>query len=130
MANIPLLAHNVMPHHHHDEIPHFNWLPSPIEENRHDCSECCRHRDNKEICLFEQNIDAVNETKDDCPCSLCASSNTHFHGMLLQAVLLTFTCDFSSFRELKTLQEPPYLLFYHFDYASSGLGLRAPPTSI
>jgi hypothetical protein len=121
-ANILLLAHSIIPHHHHNGIPHFEWLASHSED---ECHNCCHH-ENGETCLFEQNIDAVCETKEDCACILCDSHDYH-QGMLLQAVLLTYTYDFSSVRENFSLKEPPYLISYHFDYAGSGLGLRAPP---
>jgi hypothetical protein len=125
-ANILLLAHSVVPHHHHNGIPHFVWFDSSHSEGSGECNDCCCHHEHGETCLFEQSIDVVYETKDDCSHALCALHN-HHPEMLLQAVLFTYTYDFSLVREKLPLQEPPYLINYCFDYAGSGIGLRAPP---
>jgi hypothetical protein len=129
MANMLLLAHNIVPHHHHNGLPHFAWSV-PHHHSAEDC-EChgsCCHHENGETCLFDQVIDVISETKDDCSCLLSASSHHHHHPeMLLQAILLTFTYDLSPASEESSGKTPPYLISYHFDYAGSGLGLRAPP---
>ncbi|MDR3338670.1 MAG: hypothetical protein LBT25_01000 [Candidatus Symbiothrix sp.] len=124
-ANIFLLAHNIVPHHHHDGIPHFVF--SDCCSHHHD-DDCCNHGENG-ACLFEQNIDAVYENgKEDCDCASCTA--LQHSGMLLQAVLLTFTYDFSLVRETDFSLDPPYLINYYSDYLNQGLGLRAPPISL
>jgi hypothetical protein len=124
-ANILLLAYSVLPHHHHEGIPHFIAHHADTAADCHSC--CCRH-DTNGTCLFEQKIDILYEAKDDCTCLICASHLHHPHtGMLLQAVLLTFTYDFSLIWAESPLKAPPCLISYRFDYANTGLGLRAPP---
>jgi hypothetical protein len=129
IANILLLAHSVIPHHHHNGIPHFEWFTSTEHHSDGDgeCHDCCCHHENGGTCPFEQSIDAVYETKDDCSNVLCAVHN-HHPGMLLQAILGTDPYDFSLAPENISPKEPPYLISYHCDYAGSGTGLRAPPS--
>ncbi|MDR3338586.1 MAG: hypothetical protein LBT25_00575 [Candidatus Symbiothrix sp.] len=124
-ANILLLAYSVLPHHHHEGIPHFT---SHHADAKADCHSCCCHHGTSETCLFEQKIDVLYETKDDCACLICATHHHYPHpGILLQAVLLTFTYNFSLIWEESPLKEPPYLISYRFKSANAGLGLRAPP---
>ncbi|GHT11444.1 hypothetical protein FACS189426_13330 [Bacteroidia bacterium] len=125
-ANILLLAYSVAPHHHHNGIPHFAWFDSDHSEDSHQCNSCCCHHENGETCLFEQGIDVVYETKEDCSHALCALHN-HDSEMLLQAVLWSYNYDFSSVLKELPPKEPPYLINYCSDYANTGLGLRAPP---
>jgi hypothetical protein len=127
-ANILLLAHNIVPHHHHNGLPHFEWFSFHQHDANHECDGCCCHHDDDGgTCLFEQNIDAVYETEDDHSHAMCTTHHNHDSGIFLQAVLLTFTYDFSLDSEKIPLPEPPYLINYGLDYAGSGLGLRAPP---
>jgi hypothetical protein len=128
VANTLLLAHNIVPHHHHNGLPHFCWPMSHHSEEDGECHDCCCHHENGETCLFDQIIDVISETKDDCSSVLCASSHHHHHPeMLLQAVLLTFTYDLSPVPEELSGGVPPYLINYYSHLANTALGLRAPP---
>lgn len=124
LANLLLLVHTVVPHHHHLGVPHFVLFETHFHDSKdNDC--CCKHGDGK-TCVFEQNIDAIYEQSDE-NCS-CASCVLHHPEMFLQiAVYAVFIYDFSLVRKTVTFLEPPYLISYYCDYAGSGLGLRAPP---
>ncbi|MDR0612884.1 MAG: hypothetical protein LBG45_05295 [Dysgonamonadaceae bacterium] len=122
-ANLLLLVFSVIPHHHHSGMPHF----IAFENHRHDCADDDRHnQEEKQTCLFEQNIDAVYEhAEEKCGDASCV---LHHPELFLQAAVFSvFSYDFSLVRETFTLPEPPYLISYHCDFAGSGRGLRAPP---
>jgi len=134
-VNILFLTHAVVPHHHHNGIPHFTSLE--IENHaQHEEHCCCPLDDNDEhqhsnegSCQLEQDINAIRVTgKEDCHCLVCCC-NLHNHSdLLLQATLLYFNPDFSFWEIDEKRQQPPYLINYHSIYASSALGLRAPPS--
>lgn len=123
IANLLLLVYSVIPHHHHNGMPHFVMS----EMHRHDSADDCRHsQEEQQTCLFEQDINAVYEHSDE-KC-LDASCVLHHPELFLQAAVFSiFSYDFSFVRETVTLPEPPYLISYHCDFAGSGQGLRAPP---
>ena len=127
-VNVFLLTSAVVPHHHHDGIPHFalSEHPQHHHESHEDSSDCCSCPADENSCAFDQEIDAVSQTREECSCVLC---HLHHHSdFLVQAVLLFYTYNLSLTKEdLYSQLPPPYLINYHFDYASSGLGLRAPP---
>jgi hypothetical protein len=125
-VNLFVLTHAVMPHHHHHGLPHF-VLCEEAHEHPDDgaADNCCSPDEKNETCTFEQHIDIVYELKEDCSRILCTSH--HHPDLLLQAVLFSFTTDFSLAPERISSEKPLYLISYYFDYAGSGLGLRAPP---
>jgi hypothetical protein len=105
VANMLLLVHTVIPHHHHQGRPHFVLYEMHENDNADDC--CCKHGGGQ-TCLFEQDIDAVYEhSEDNCTCALHALQ--HHSDMFLQAILYpVFIYDFSLVRETVTFLEPPY----------------------
>ena len=126
-VNVFLLTSAVVPHHHHNGIPHFAL--SEHQEHDHEShenpSDCCSCPANESFCAFDQ-VDVLSQTREDCFCSLCHSHDCS--GSLVQAILLFYTYNKSLTKDdLYSQLPPPYLISYHFDYASSGLGLRAPP---
>lgn len=131
LANIILLAHAAIPHHHHDlqvcidhklcedhRTPHTH---SPLEHdhqhNGNDSSDCCIL---KQLVLLPSNQD-----KQECKCSFLTDGHSSDDGF--QAVL--FDNEFLSFRSIVALntdvplRTPPYIVF-----VNNSLGLRAPPT--
>ncbi|MDR1783154.1 MAG: hypothetical protein LBR13_02695, partial [Dysgonamonadaceae bacterium] len=59
-ANIMMLAHTFIPHHHHHGVPHFDFAFTV--ENHED--EDCHHDESS--CILEQDFDVIYEdTKDD-----------------------------------------------------------------
>jgi hypothetical protein len=123
IANLLLLAYSVIPHHHHHGMPHFVMS----EMHQHDDEEDCSHnREERQTCLFEQNIDAVYEqSEQNCQNASCVLH--HPEMFLFEAVFSIFSYNFSLIRETVTLLEPPFLISYYCEYRSSGQGLRAPP---
>jgi hypothetical protein len=124
-TNLLLSAH-IIPHHHHYGAPHFVLFETQAHDKADNC--CCNHGEGQ-TCLFEQDIDAIYKHSDEnC---FCASCLLHHPEMFLQAtVYLSFVTDFSWVRETGPFLPPPYLISYYCDYASSVLGLRAPPIAL
>jgi hypothetical protein len=123
-VNVFILTHIVLFHHHHDGIPHFVLCEQAHEDAEDASDDCCSPDGKSDTCTFEQNIDIVYDSKEECSCPLCSH---HSSDLLLQAVLFAFTTDFSLTPEKIYSAESPYLISYFLDYAGSGLGLRAPP---
>jgi hypothetical protein len=112
--SILFLIQVILPHHHHEGIPHFEW-----EETQYPDPE-----ENNTLCQLDQLMRAVLKTEENCHCLICCTSHDHAD-LLLQAVLLTFTYDITSSEKEEIL--PPYLNNYHPAFASRSLSLRAPP---
>jgi hypothetical protein len=126
-VNILLLAHAVLPHHHHDGIPHFAFSLTEEDHQHTKDSCCCSHEEAEEdFCMFDQAVDVVLKSKDHSLCNLSCSEHPDSSGSLLTAILLSYTYDVSSCRQETPLISPPYLISYSFDPVSS-TGLRAPP---
>lgn len=126
-VNSFLLAHAVLPHHHHNGIPHFYLFDSHNEHSDFDIEDecCCEHNDG-ETCVVEQDIDVISSNEKDCYGGVDCFSHNHPVTFFLP-VIYSLTIDFSLVLEDNSPVEPPYLISYHFDYANSCLGLRAPP---
>jgi uncharacterized protein (UPF0332 family) len=123
IANLLLLVYSVIPHHHHRGMPHFVMS----EMHQHDDGEDCSHnREEKQTCLFEQNLDAVYEqSEQNCQDATCVLH--HPEMFLYESVFSIFSYDFSLVRETVTFLETPFLISYYCEYVNSGQGLRAPP---
>lgn len=126
-VNLLFLTHAVLPHHHHEGIPHFLFMQDHEHQHEHSADDCCCTPDNcNDDCALDQEIDVIHETKDeDTHCLLCSDSHDHTD-FLLQAVLL-YIYDFSLPDNEKEVRPPHYLISYHYDHAAQGIGLRAPP---
>lgn len=132
LANIIILAHAVVPHHH---LPHQSFFLTaetaeaesehhhPISDFDHD-----HDHDNKsdnEHCLLNRIIGLpTNAVRQICGCDIHADLHPDFGG--LHAVLLFFQFEFVEPAVTVRLR-PPLLTFSYISYASSVLGLRAPP---
>lgn len=135
-VNAFLLAHSVLPHHHHDGIPHFSFSAFTNHddhqtENDHRHNSCCCHHDKKcdtSSCFLDQEIDIIHEINDDT-CVVCHSAHGYSH-WLAEVTLLFYTFDFLQKGDNPPLKRPPYLISYHFEYLNSLPGFRAPPIRI
>jgi hypothetical protein len=127
-VNILFLTHTVLPHHHHDKgVPHFT-MESQHSPVHNDC--CCpEEKGDEEACQLFQPIEVVYETDENCHCLLCCASHDHA-AVLLQAVLLTFTYDFTAPERDELLRQSPYLNFYQSIFICRIFGLRAPPAGM
>jgi hypothetical protein len=133
LANAIMLAHAVISHHHHDNIPDF----SAVAHHEHNCDSHCTQHDctqHSEQChdpLCHGNI-------NDCSLSnfyACVDDRQTFQTYdfdlnMLPCVYALFS-DFSIQSLVDEIGLPfrqkPYLQSYHAEYISQSLGLRAPP---
>lgn len=130
LVNILFLTHSILPHHHHNGIPHFEFsFSSESNHVHHHNNACCPCKSNSEegTCSMDKDIDVIVLSDDeDCHCVSCYLSHEH-PGMLLQAILLIFDYEVNLSDDTRNLKEPPYLISYQSVNAGLGLGLRAPP---
>ena len=126
-VNLFLLAHAVLPHHHHNGIPHFYF--TQIEEQHDEHTSCCahNHEEDSDSCAFDQDVDVVFKSEDHSDCDAGCSDHAHMSGSLLTAVLLSELYDTSALQLDVPITIPPYLLPYNQDPVISASGLRAPP---
>lgn len=138
--SILILAHVIVPHHHHEGMPCFaieNISGHNSSSDSHqDCSNhqsCCGHHhgneaNNEETCILDQlDLSVVSIQKSTNACAVCL----HLHDNLLQAILLTYSFNLSLSDDRKRLdiKQPPYLINYHSVLVNQNIGLRAPPAA-
>jgi len=132
LANIIILAHTVVPHHHLPHQSFFLTAETAEDKNGHhhpilDFDHDHEHDNNSdnEHCLLNEVIGLpTNAVRQICGCDFQADLYPDFGGF--QAVLLFF--QFECEAPAVTLRlRPPLLTFSYISYASSVLGLRAPP---
>ena len=133
LANIIILAHAVVPHHHLPHQPFLLTTQTAEAENGHHHPESSdfdhdHDNDNKsdnEHCLLNRIIGLpTNAVRQICGCDFHADLHPDFGGF--HAVLLFFQFEFVEPAVTVRLR-PPLLTFSYISYASSVLGLRAPP---
>ena len=124
LANICLLVHIILPHHHHGETE-ICFSDS-----------CCK--DSEEAHNHEHNdtpysgkcctIDNVYFSTDNDTKITCYAQTNNSCGQLLFALIPSIlnTCDFIENTEIHFRQNPHVLIFYS-DFISQSNGLRAPP---
>ncbi|MDH6308582.1 hypothetical protein M2451_000893 [Dysgonomonas sp. PFB1-18] len=136
-ANILLLAHNVLPHSHHDGIVCFSMeelvnLPKCSDHSANNNDECCgnhtgkchhHHHTNDDGCgLKEIVVRGGNEFHEEMlPCENCLS--------LLYTVYSLNEFYFDAPRFGQWLEQKPYLNNYVPPYVGTVSSLRAPPAS-
>lgn len=130
-VNILFLGHAVIPHHHHEGIPHFVFS---ISEHHHDTDDsdcCCAHshssHEKDDTCQLEKDIDVITESEKDYHSLICCDSNNHPD--LYQAILLSFSFNQYLLDEDDKVTNLPYLINYSSVDASQIHGLRAPPVA-
>lgn len=128
-VNILFLGHAVIPHHHHDGIPHFILFEKDHTGFAGDSDCCCSHNIPKECedsCQLEKDIDVILETEKDYHSLVCCDSHDH-SDLLFQAVLLYYSFDLAGFESDDPYRIPPYLISYSSVHVNQIHGLRAPP---
>ena len=134
LANIIILAHAVVPHHHLPHQSFFLTAETAEAESEHHHAESSdfdhdHDHDNKsdnEHCLLNRIIGLpTNTVRQLCSCDFHADLHPDFGGFY--AVLLFFQFEFVA-PAVNVRLRPPLLTFSYISYASSVLGLRAPPT--
>jgi len=133
LANIILLAHGVVPHHH---LPHQTFFltahttESQKEHYHTDTSDFDHENDHGtksdyEHCILNKIIGIpTNTVRQICGCDFHTDVHPDLGG--LYSVLLFFHFKYVDPAVIVRLR-PPLLAFSYISYASSVLGLRAPP---
>lgn len=130
VANFILLAHAVIPHHHHDEVACFTF---PIEEHH---GHECEHHDtgNKhdddcdgDCCLLNDLLAIIPDgyKHDDLIFSIL--KDDHASSDILVNVYLSIQSKPLN-KAAKTMRYRPYLAKLLPSAAGHGIGLRAPPS--
>ncbi len=133
LANIIILAHAVVPHHH---LPHQTFLiTSQCAENKDGhhlpISDIDHNHDNdnksdNEHCLLNQVIVLpTNTVRQICGCDFHTDLHPDFGGFHAILIFFKFECVAPA---VTVNSRSPLLTFTYVSYASSVLGLRAPPT--
>lgn len=129
LATAILLAHALVPHHHHDNIACF---ASPAEEHQHDC--CDTHEDHAkdhedhdegEACLLSDLLAVVPHYYKQG--ELNKETELFINSLL---VLNTIVCGLSHDKtplSPEAFRQQPYLLASFEMFLSQSMGLRAPP---
>lgn len=128
LANIFILAHAVVPHHHHDNVP----IALSHRHEGADCRTAHRHllcpcensdggegRDSGEECFLKQGFTGVEERGhgEFCHCG--------HHSVAIQVDFCNPVPEIHA--SAVEAAGPPPVLKYHYSYLTRSLGLRAPP---
>lgn len=125
MVNAFIFANAILPHHHHQGIPHFILNAGTAEKHTHDEDACCCHHSEEpeDSCVFDNDIDFLVYEEDGYSVDLQKNIVRQvwlFHGLL-------FTVEFDLSPESYSDTSPPYLIQYTDQYVNASQGLRAPP---
>jgi len=131
LANMILLAHSIVPHHHHGE------METCFDTHCHDCHEACYHEyhDNthqheheatstSDKCCNIDNCYLPTENKINIACQI------HTKCDCAQAyILISYTLNMQDFVDdtIIHFRQNPYVPIFYLDFISQSLGLRAPP---
>ncbi len=127
IASIILLAHAVVPHHHHQGIAcvepvccHDNLAhkhDTPADSHQHDS-------DGSADCLLRQIIVVSNHDKNEIDCIFCP----HNHSVDLN-FFLPYAGNEAIIPIFKRIASAPDASFSFSSYISTSFGLRAPPAA-
>ena len=138
LANAVMLAHAVLPHHHHGGLVYF----MATAHHQHDCDHYhCDHHHCNDAQSEDGNSDYTpcNDDIEDCELATIyfkfENQRRTFQRSDFDFDLFSF--DFALFTDNHTpsidddiglpFRQNPYLLPCHLEYISQSLGLRAPP---
>ncbi|OJV38817.1 MAG: hypothetical protein BGO33_13385 [Bacteroidia bacterium 43-41] len=135
LANVIMLAHTSIPHHHHDQIPvaiindtghshdgenhhhHHHDNNIPVEQN----SSPIEHSDLTEDCLL-----SATYIRFDNNLSLLKSFFSSAKACPLFLLPFEIHIPQNDYGELP-FREKPYIVHYYQNFVSQSIGLRAPP---
>ena len=127
IANIVVLAHAVIPHHYHNQIPDITWSALQKNNDSHTANQCT-----------DSNC-PIHRVEEDC---FLKKIGVRFDskGLMLSTVdadFELFPCLVSLFSVIRIAEiddleslpfnQKPYLRFSHTDFIARSSGLRAPP---
>jgi len=127
IANMILLAHAVIPHHYHHQIPDITWSFLCENGNSHTANQCtdpdCPAHGVVEDCFLKKIGVRFNNNGQ-----LKSSIDTDFKLLpcLLSLFAVTPIIEIDNLESLPFHQKP-HLLSHHTDFISHSFGLRAPP---
>ena len=130
LANIVLLAHAFIPHHHHEKEVCIvsSHCESDSDSHNHDSANHKHHHhgeNNVDGCVLQQIlISPQNKIKHEI--KRVNLDNDLFHTDSFQALLIGNHFVLASFLDLPKT-EPPILFFTYQNYAGKVTGMRAPP---
>ena len=131
LAGIAILAHSVVPHHHHNKI--FAAIVNVLDEDAQDKlnhshnGATHEHDTHSEECAIDETVagavfrlqkdnGSIESIDFDFKCQL---------DLLLADIIKTFITEL--FEGSSTIVQTPYTASVHLDYVARSLGLRAPP---
>lgn len=132
LANIILLAHVVLPHHHHDTEICMERDHCASESSTHDHEgEDADHKDHKHHgdreatnCVLDQDIGIISIRDQQDFCLYEVSLKDTYHKIFNQSIVWS-----SQIISTNLANAPPLLINTDYsEYAPATLGLRAPPT--
>ncbi len=130
LANIGIVAHAVVPHHHRCEL--LTAVVHLLDEG-----ECSRHVDTEEApvhhhhsdkpgeCLIDGSYTAPRVQNDEY--SLVPESPTHDSAFPFAAVCIDFSYKVRYCPQQQSFRFRPYAINAFPDYVAACIGLRAPP---
>ena len=123
LAGIFLLAHAVIPHHYHNQVPDFTWQSLHKNDNPHTGNQPVEPSYPTDDCFLKK-----IGVRFDNNGRMLASVDNDFK--LLPG--LTPLSPFNRIVEITSSEglpfyQKPYLLSCHTDFISQSTGLRAPP---
>lgn len=127
-VNTVLLAHTIIPHHHHKtEICIENSeCNNDFETHKHKSNEHNHDNNNSENCVLKQIVVIPsNHIKHQCKCFECDDVQNEFNGdfaILSELVALNYI------PQLNSIYQYANLFSSYSKIINSSLGLRAPPT--
>ncbi len=131
LANIMLLVHGLMPHHHHKGIVCFTQNQTEevcCNDVQHQHNKGCddSHSDDSGCCVVKQDFlipsDEIGKT------TRCVVSEIHSKIQSWFVALLTNSIEFKVFTTIKLKHQFFDVLPHYCYYLSSSLTLRAPPS--
>lgn len=130
LANVVLLAHAVIPHHHHEEEVCIVASHCESDSQAHDHDDAKHNHehdgeDNVDDCVLQQIlISPPNKIKHEIKSlNIDADRFQADHSQAISVENKFVLACFSSILKAK----PPLLIFSYLNFASTVLGLRAPP---
>ena len=128
VANILLLAHIAIPHHHHgDDVKCcFDFHCKDCSHKPHD-SQTHQHERNpfSEKCCFIDNVYTLAENNIKTACHIhtkCDCRHILFT-LISDSLHLQFFCN----NTITHFRQNPYIPLFYADFVAQSIGLRAPP---
>ena len=127
LANMILLAHAVIPHHYHRQIPDITWSFLCENSNSHTANQCtdpnCPAHGVVEDCFLKKigvrfNNNGQLKSSIDAKIKLLPCFHALFADMRITEIDNIESLPF---------HQKPYLLSHHTNFISHSFGLRAPP---